>query len=414
MPRFFTGDELGSVKSVRYLQDSVEKQWKPEVHIISSTPAEARPVPVQKLAFSVVGTDKVLAAARGDGSASIYRIQEDESVSSVAEWKEARLKPGQRYVGLSVSEKRVFSCTSNGALRATTLGEGDSAPSAQTSVLPMRLCEWRLSHDAQTFAYGGDEVELSVWDTERAFAPRDNIPADAESKKRKRGGELLPGEVWRAKNVPNDGLSLRQPVHNTSLTYLQPSSSASSHHLLVGTHHGHVRRYDTRAARRPVADWKGIGKVGGVRMVENGLAEHEVFVSDNGSNLFALDLRNGRVIYGYKSIAGAVSSVAHSPSVLASVAQDRFLRLHSTFPPPKEPGQQQEHKGEVLDKLYMKAVPTVVVWDQSADASQAVQGAEEAGEEADDDDDVWDAMEDVEDEETEGRRSGKKKSRTAE
>ncbi|TFY63991.1 hypothetical protein EVJ58_g2931 [Rhodofomes roseus] len=378
MPRFFTGDELGSVKSVRYLQDSVEKQWKPEVHIISSTPAEARPVPVQKLAFSVVGTDKVLAAARGDGSASIYRIQEDESVSSVAEWKEARLKPGQRYVGLSVSEKRVFSCTSNGALRATTLGEGDSAPSAQTSVLPMRLCEWRLSHDAQTFAYGGDEVELSVWDTERAFAPRDNIPADAESKKRKRGGELLPGEVWRAKNV----CVARYPCIEASSDYFVSS---------------------------------------------------EVFVSDNGSNLFALDLRNGRVIYGYKStvlltthppqstytllstgIAGAVSSVAHSPSVLASVAQDRFLRLHSTFPPPKEPGQQQEHKGEVLDKLYMKAVPTVVVWDQSADASQAVQGAEEAGEEADDDDDVWDAMEDVEDEETGGRWSGKKKSRTAE
>lgn len=73
--------------------------------------------------------------------------------------------------------------------------------------------------------------------------------------------------------VPNDGLSLRQPVHNTSLTYLQPSASASQHHLLVGTHYGHVRRYDTRAARRPVAEWKGIGKVGGIRTVEKGLME---------------------------------------------------------------------------------------------------------------------------------------------
>lgn len=107
-----------------------------------------------------------------------------------------------------------------------------------------------------------------------------------------------------------------------------------------------------------------------------------------------------------------MSSVAPSPSLLASVAQDRFLRLHSTFPPPKEPGQQQEHKGEVLDKLYMKTIPTVVVWDHSEDAGQVASAAEEDADGADDDD-MWDAMEDAEDdEEAEGKRRGKK-SRTA-
>ena len=107
-------------------------------------------------------------------------------------------------------------------------------------------------------------------------------------------------------------------------------------------------------------------------------------------------------------IAGAVSSLAPSPSLLASVAQDRFLRLHSTFPPPKEPGQQQEHKGEVLDKLYMKAIPTAVVWDRREDAGQGASAAEGDADEVDDDD-VWDAMENVEDDqEADGRRSGKK------
>ncbi|KAI0736961.1 hypothetical protein C8Q72DRAFT_34813 [Fomitopsis betulina] len=408
MPRFFTGDELGSVKSIRYSQDAASKEWKSDVAVVSSLPGEAKSVPVQKLAFSVNGADRLLVAARGDGSASVFRVPEDGAPVVSAEWREPRLKPGQRYVGLSISGRRVFSCTSNGALRSTTLSEDNSAPSGQTSVLPMRLCDWRLSHDGKTFAYGGDEVELSVWDTESAFAPRENVSNDTDNKKRKRGDQLLPGEVWRAKNVPNDGLSLRQPVHNTSLTYLQPSASASQHHLLVGTHYGHVRRYDTRAARRPVAEWKGIGKVGGIRTVEKGLMQHEAFVSDNGSNLFALDLRNGRVAYGYKSIAGAVSSLAPSPSLLASVAQDRFMRLHSTFPPPKEPGQQQDNKGVVLDKLYMKTIPTVVVWDRSEDASQATSATEEDAEEVDDDD-VWAAMEDAEDgEDVEGGRRGKK------
>lgn len=107
-------------------------------------------------------------------------------------------------------------------------------------------------------------------------------------------------------------------------------------------------------------------------------------------------------------IAGAVSSLAPSPSLLASVAQDRFMRLHSTFPPPKEPGQQQDNKGVVLDKLYMKTIPTVVVWDRSEDASQATSATEEDAEEVDDDD-VWAAMEDAEDgEDVEGGRRGKK------
>lgn len=117
--------------------------------------------------------------------------------------------------------------------------------------------------------------------------------------------------------MPNDNLGLRQPVHITSLTYLQPSSS--HYHLLTGTELGDVRRYDTRA-RRPVADWKGIGKIGGVKKVEKGFAEQwvfpnishwaqiliyyaifsEVFVSDKGCNLFALDLRNGAILCGYK------------------------------------------------------------------------------------------------------------------
>ena len=67
----------------------------------------------------------------------------------------------------------------------------------------MRLADWGLSSSGHTFAYAGDEVELSVWDSERAFAPRESQPTSAGEgkKKRKRGEELLPGETWRARNV---------------------------------------------------------------------------------------------------------------------------------------------------------------------------------------------------------------------
>jgi ribosome biogenesis protein NSA1 len=67
--------------------------------------------------------------------------------------------------------------------------------------LPTRLHDWRLSSNEETFAYGGEEVDLSVWNTEMAFLPRSETEGIV-SRKRKRNDMLMPGEVWRAKNVP--------------------------------------------------------------------------------------------------------------------------------------------------------------------------------------------------------------------
>ncbi|PCH38250.1 hypothetical protein WOLCODRAFT_149194 [Wolfiporia cocos MD-104 SS10] len=406
MPRFFTGDELGSVKSVRYTQGNTPKEWKPD--IVTWQEGDGRAKAVQKLAVSNEdsGVQGKLAAARADGSATVFNEGDDSGPSVVHEWQEPRLKSGQRYVGLALSERRVYSCTSNGALRLTQLGNEGTATSTQTSVLPMRICDWRLSQTGDTFAYGGNEVELSVWNTAQAFASRE-VSTAGDSKKRKRSDQLLPGEIWRAKNLSNDSLSLRQPVHITALTYLQPSSLASHQQLLAGMQEGNVRRYDTRVAKRPVADWKGIGKISGINSIEKGLAEHEVFIADRGCNIFALDLRNGKVAYGYKGLSGAVTSLASSSGLLASVSQDRFFRLHSTFPPPTEVGSQQEQKGEVLDRVFTKTIPSDVIWDGILGDERTDNAAESDGEDAGDD--MWEAMEDVDDNDTDARRGKKRR-----
>lgn len=85
----------------------------------------------------------------------------------------------------------------------TSLENEDESAAARLASLPMRLSDWRLSANEETFAYGGDEVELSVWNTEAAFTPRseDLASSNAASKKRKRNDDLFPGEIWRAKNV---------------------------------------------------------------------------------------------------------------------------------------------------------------------------------------------------------------------
>lgn len=160
-----------------------------------------------------------LSAFRADGSTSLIKLDADNAASETSSWKESRLKEGQRFVGAALTKTYVYhitvndlvlsellrgaySCTSNGALRLTKPDE-NTTPSHTLGVLPMRLAEWRLAPNEETFAYAGDEVELSVWNTECAFSAEKPSPSesDAQSKKRKRSEQLLPGEIWRAKNV---------------------------------------------------------------------------------------------------------------------------------------------------------------------------------------------------------------------
>ena len=166
----------------------------------------------------------------------------------------------------------------------------------------------------------------------------------------------------------------------------------------------------------------------------------EVFVSDQTSNLFAVDMRNGRVIYGYKGnspffchfrflrctgrlsflqgIAGAITSMAPGPTGLISTSLDRYARVHSTYPPPPEAGQPQDEKGAVLEKVYMKTIPTCVVWDgvtyEGDDGDDGDDDLMRPGGGGDDDDSgddevVWAGMQVAGDSENEGHAQAQRR-----
>lgn len=106
-----------------------------------------------------------------------------------------------------------------------------------------------------------------------------------------------------------------------------------------------------------------------------------------------------------KGIAGAVTSMAPSPAGLVSTALDRYARVHSTYPPPVEAGQHQDNKGAVLEKVYLKSIPTCVIWDEvageGADQGDGMRGRDDAGADSDEDD-IWEDMPVVEDSGDEG------------
>ena len=108
--------------------------------------------------------------------------------------------------------------------------------------------------------------------------------------------------------------------------------------------------------------------------------------------------------------------MAPSPAGLVSTALDRYARVHSTYPPPAEAGQAQNNKGAVLEKVYLKSIPTCIIWDEvageDADQGDGVQ-RDDAGADSDADD-IWEGMQVVEDSGDEGepqvyrRRKGPK------
>jgi len=78
--------------------------------------------------------------------------------------------------------------------------------------------------------------------------------------------------------------------------------------------------------------------------------------------------------------------MAPSPTVMLSVSLDRFARVCSIVPPPRQVGENQERKPEVLEKCYLGGTPTVVVWDQ-----KLVEDEQTTNE----DDEIWDKLENI-------------------
>ncbi|KAF8332044.1 uncharacterized protein EI90DRAFT_2995625 [Cantharellus anzutake] len=418
--RFLTGDENGLIKSVRIpISDQPLPDGSACPVTLSQPPGDpTRNNAVDKLALRTVGPQKLLAVARNGGAASVSEVEGD-GLRIIHEWKEPRMKSADSYIGLAITpSNRVYTCTTSGHIRRTSLPSPSSEASTSKALLPMRLCDLQISSDERYLAYGGDEVNLSIWDIEKALSGKSPSGSEAQgsnaneapaTRKRKKNTELFSAEVWRAKNLPNDFLSLRQPVHVASLAFLGDSSSESSsvsQHIITGDRYGSVQRYDTRASGRPVAKWPMFKSV---RKVQRGCSEREILVSDSESNLFSIDSRTGKILRNFKQVSGAVTCIATVPfpiqvpapqssqsspaivqSYFSSVSLDRYLRLHSTKPGGPKDKNVVSHTGQTRARVFMKSTPTSVVWDEDLNSTKGGDAPTDDNVNNDDEDDEGD------------------------
>ncbi|KAN0061815.1 hypothetical protein ACQY0O_005808 [Thecaphora frezii] len=420
---------------------------------------------VQRMAAGALGESTwVIAMARKSGTVDVVHVFEaDASTSSaagaglqasiLATITEDRMRAGiERWVGLAVAPSGIFSCTSAGSFRFTPISLGSSESSLGEPKLldlpgPLQHCCFYPASNPTHFSYAGEEIPPSLWDISLALSEQpqsmagdesiDSIntndvsasPTNAKLRKRKRQAEARAkakeyawGEVWRAKNLPNDYLSLPQRANvaqvaivdmdtesrNTVAVDCAVSDEAATvparTTIVVGTKDGLIRVFEPASGSRKHSREHRIVQAGqgAIKTMGVGLSPGELFVADSTGKLYSVDWRNGQTQYHYKDITGAITSLQPLPApvssttseaighpLLFSASQDKLIRLHTTEPPPANPartrdGGKPESKSKVRGETLWTAfssgnieapltIVTAVVWDGKIPTSLVVE-----------------------------------------
>lgn len=455
---------------------------------------------VQRIASGVLGSDVyVVALARKNATIDVVHIANQSLPSTstapapvselraniICTIQEPLMKAGiHRFVGLALSKHGVFTITSSGVLRYTPIAvTADHTPPVievrEAKVLdhlpsPLQHASFYPAFDPTHFCYGGEDIPLSLWHIPTALSeqPTDSVAdmsvesfktedvSELNSKQRKRkrqleakskARELLWGEVWRAKNLANDNLSLprRANITCTCILNLRDSTAQDGEtgavdettFIAVGTKDGLVRVFQPGAgSRRHIREMRVIATgQGAVKTLCASSAALDgrrgglLFVGDTGCKVYAVDWQSGKVVYGYKDgqvgatlcmvlLPGSVKCSNNEPEALVTVSSDSLVRLQSTVPAalavPKA-GASAE-KGEVLwTKMIapstshsVHATPTAVVWDgvlPPALNKRTFNSRENTPEDDDDDeqDEVWASMQAVGEKRHNGRNARK-------
>ncbi|KAJ2823986.1 Ribosome biogenesis protein nsa1 (NOP7-associated protein 1) [Coemansia furcata] len=380
--RFYTGDETGQIKGVdidpkvSLLEAQIKAAKKvkadakakanakkgevvvTEDNILAGTDvwnlhgAVNRELAIQHMCVSSWKTgEPTLVVARKNGDVevvskdngeSLYTFSEPEFTAPFSVKSNGKTISDRRYVGIGATDSHFITATNMGEIRYQSYGDDEGSDSAATLLkLQIDACKMRV-HDkrASIFAIGGREQELTVWDAETAKGARSSTEFSKPSG----------APIFKSKNVCHDFLDMRVPVWITDLQFMDDNTTNPT--IAISTGYKQIRIYDAKAQQRPVHDWE-VSKHP-INHILVSHAKQELFFSDNEGNLQKMDLRTGRIIGGYKGIAGAVKAIALSEdgSKVAAAGLDRFLRVYEA-----------DGMHRMLHRAYIKQRVSQVVWD---------------------------------------------------
>lgn len=294
----------------------------------------------------------------------------------------------------SPSERgRILSCNGAGEVHICPMSSDSPNGSSKAIRFSIRgplsaaiVVGTRATSGPPSLAAGGRENDLKLWDLNTTQC------------------------TWKAKNVPNDFLDLRQPVWISSLRSLELEGGSSSdsggttaHQIIAGTAYRQVRLYDTRAQKRPThsvdADEHGITTMA---VAPNA---REVVVADTAGLVRVLDLRKMKWGRRFNGPAGSVRGLAFHPSlpVLACVGLDRMARVYDY------------HSREQNFQLYLKQRLNAVLFDGEGEVAVAANAADSRDKYAADQDgsgsDGWGSQEEYDMDEDDSSEENQRRTR---
>lgn len=129
--------------------------------------------------------------------------------------------------------------------------------------------------------------------------------------------------TFTSKNLPHDYLQLEVPVWDSDVLF------SNEHELATCSRYGYIRRYDTRAQRRPVVEYNNSKE----QISYTSLAAHEnmIYAAASTGIIRAFDFRRLKIVaHTYKGYTGSISDIGidETGKYLYSSSLDRFVRVH--------------------------------------------------------------------------------------
>ncbi|KAH3686829.1 hypothetical protein WICPIJ_002196 [Wickerhamomyces pijperi] len=333
----------------------------------------------------------ILITARANGQLNFHETTDEEYglISTVQlELKEQK----DKVVSLFVTDGLVFVITETGAVTIVDFSTlRDAEPKKMTTQVKGPVSTF-IPHPTQfgVFAYGGKENDVKILRL---------IPEDLQAhlfKKSKKHVKLTPEQfLYQAKNVKNDKLDLRVPVHPSKLQFINlENHTADSWELLSVTRHGHVRTYDTTHGRKPKTTHTLTNRpILNVALTSN---PSEIVCSDDHVTTATFDITTGKLMGKFKGAVGAVQGVHTSGDLIATGGLDRYVRVFDID------GRETIAKvfvGSKISEVWLLDTEDLEEDEQEAEVAQdgkKNKKKRELAEEDEDEDEVWNQLEALE------------------
>ncbi|KAI8799589.1 WD40-repeat-containing domain protein [Cladochytrium replicatum] len=273
--RFYTGDEMGQVKCIKFLDTSVRKpdpetrkHKRARLDDDSASDAKQKKMveedvehckvvswgridrerEVTMMTLSKSATQPtIIVVGRKSGEVDVMSGTDGAVLANFRVFTPAKDKNGrpvmnkmnerEHFVGLhhSTLTNELVTCTDTGFLRVHDCATG--AEKGCVNLGQDQLCRMRVKPQTSpdggvVFATGGKDREVCVWDLDVVLKTESGEKAEPR---------------WKAKNVRNDVLDLRVPVWNTDMAWMEGEGEK----IVVCTGIHFIRVYDLKAGKKP-------------------------------------------------------------------------------------------------------------------------------------------------------------------